>query len=94
MGAYIRARRKERGLTQQQLSKLTGMSPSLISGIESGYTKPSLDSLISLSLALAVDMNELCGLKKPMHKSLICDGLSDRQITALQILVDELRTKG
>lgn len=93
MGAYIRLKRTEKKLTQAQLSKLTGLSASLISGIENGTTKPSVDSLVSLALALSADMNEMCGLKKPTHQTLSCEGLNERQMTALRILMDELREK-
>lgn len=93
LGAIVRAKRKEKGFTQKQLSELTGLSTSMISGIEAGYTKPSIDSLVSIALALSADMNELCGLAKPEHKHINCDGINDRDMGALQIIIEGLRNR-
>lgn len=91
LGDMIKARRQAKRLTQKQLGKIAGVSATLISGIESGYTKPSVDSLTAIARTLSLDLNELCGLAKPSSKVIVCDGLTDRQISALQILVDDLR---
>ena len=56
--------RKEKGITQRNLSKLTDLSYSMISKIESGeQSNPSFDTLLMLSNALDVELSELlkCG---------------------------------
>lgn len=92
MGQYIHDCRKSKGLTQKQVGTLTGLETSTISGIELGYTKPSVNSLTKIALALQLDMNVLCGISRP-RRMLDCDALSEKQITAIQIIVDELGEK-
>ena len=48
----LRRLRKSRGLTQKQLSELTGISQPLISKIESGDTSPQVDTLIKILSAM------------------------------------------
>lgn len=51
--------RKTAGLTMQQLSKLSGVSQSQISRIETGATGWSMDSLVAIAGALQVPVVEL-----------------------------------
>jgi transcriptional regulator with XRE-family HTH domain len=46
--------RKERGLTQQELGRRSGLSPSFLSQVENGNRVPSLSSLTQISAALGV----------------------------------------
>lgn len=46
--------RKERGLTQKQLSELTGISQSDISRIENGTKNPSLEMIKSLATGMGM----------------------------------------
>lgn len=46
--------RKERGLTQKQLSELTGISQSDISRIENGTRNPSLEMIKSLATGMGM----------------------------------------
>lgn len=41
--SYLREAREERGMTQNKLSVLMGVGPSVISGIEAGKTPVTLD---------------------------------------------------
>lgn len=91
MGGKIKAARLAKRLTQKQLAVRVGFSVSLISGIESGYTAPSVDSLIAIALALSLDMNELCGIRKQAHTTLVADGLTDHQLTLVSQLIEALR---
>jgi transcriptional regulator with XRE-family HTH domain len=52
LGALIRARRHELGLTQAELAARIGKSPSYISALESGSTAPSLTTLRHIAYAL------------------------------------------
>lgn len=53
----IRAFRKERGMTLQELADKAKVSKGLISQIENSRTIPSLLVLIDIVLALEVDLN-------------------------------------
>ena len=46
--------RKERGLTQKQLSELTGISQSDISRIENGTKNPSLEMIKRLAIGMGM----------------------------------------
>jgi transcriptional regulator with XRE-family HTH domain len=54
------ALRERAGLTQEQEAKMAGVSPTTISGIESGkITRPHLKTLLKLARALGADLGEL-----------------------------------
>jgi transcriptional regulator with XRE-family HTH domain len=51
--------RKERGLTQEQLAELSGLSQQYLSGLERGQRNPTIVTLYELSVALGVTHLEL-----------------------------------
>ena len=54
------ALRERAGLTQEQEARRAGVSPTTISGIESGkITRPHLKTLLKLARALGADVGEL-----------------------------------
>lgn len=57
IGARIRARRKERGLTIEQLAEASGLSVGMLSQLERGLTTPSVRSLRVLGAALGVSIS-------------------------------------
>lgn len=63
----VRAERARKGLTQLQLAVKTGLSTETISQIERGIANPALNTILSIALALDVDLNTLLPLKK--HQS-------------------------
>lgn len=52
IGSRIRAIREEKGVSLEELSKLTGFDVAFLSGIEKGEVQPQLGTLIKLSKAL------------------------------------------
>ena len=50
----VRVLRRERGLTQQELGRKSGLSRSFLSQVENGNRVPSLSSLTRISAALDV----------------------------------------
>jgi transcriptional regulator with XRE-family HTH domain len=52
VGARIRKIRKEKGLSLQELSRLTGFEENFLAGIESNDVQPQLGTVIKLSKAL------------------------------------------
>ncbi len=62
--------RKRRGLTQQQLSELSGVSQQYISDIETGDVEGSLTVLRKLAKALDVSVTKLIEEKPIKSKSL------------------------
>jgi putative transcriptional regulator len=63
IGNHLRRLREERGLTQEQLADLVGLSRQSIISIERGRFIPSIETALRLSLALNVPIEELFWLK-------------------------------
>ena len=59
LGQRIKALRTERALQQRQLAEKAGLTPSLLSQIESGRLTPSLHTLGKLAAALGVSIASL-----------------------------------
>jgi transcriptional regulator with XRE-family HTH domain len=59
LGGRIKSLRAERGLQQRQLAEKAGMTPSMVSQIESGRLTPSLPTLGKLAGALGVPIASL-----------------------------------
>jgi transcriptional regulator with XRE-family HTH domain len=58
-GNRVRALRKKRGLTQEQLAEATGLSVNFISFVERGIKSPSLANMGRIAKALNVPVMEL-----------------------------------
>jgi transcriptional regulator with XRE-family HTH domain len=52
----VAARRRELGLSQQQLAELTGTTQSAIARLESGGRPPRIDTLLRITNALDCDL--------------------------------------
>lgn len=59
----VRAVRKSRGYTQEQLGELMNRHPSYIAKVEQGKLSMSLDGLFDFMDALDVDANTIVGVK-------------------------------
>lgn len=58
IGVRIRALRKQKGLTQDNLAEMAGIDSKSLSRIECGRFNPALDTLENLAHALEVSMRE------------------------------------
>jgi transcriptional regulator with XRE-family HTH domain len=61
VGPRLRALRKQRGVTLEQLAESTGISVSTLSRLESGQRRPTLELLLPLARAHHVPLDELVG---------------------------------
>lgn len=61
IGPRIRSARQSRGLSVRELAKRVGCSPSNISAIERGITRPSISSLTAVVTQLGITMESLFG---------------------------------
>jgi transcriptional regulator with XRE-family HTH domain len=59
VGANVARIRRERGLTQEALSVLSGLSQQYLSGLERGQRNPTIVTLYELATALGVSHVEL-----------------------------------
>lgn len=80
IGTVIRAHRLQRGLSQGDIEKKTGLLRCYLSRVENGHTVPSLDTLSKIALALDL----------PISQFFAEDGAS-RQIHSQKLSDDELK---
>jgi transcriptional regulator with XRE-family HTH domain len=59
IGDRLRQARQARGLTLRKLADVLGVSPSLISQVETGRAKPSVNTLYALANELGISLDEL-----------------------------------
>lgn len=64
LGKRLRAYRKLKNLTQQELAELLGISIAIVGGIERGTREPSKDVLGKISRVLGVTEEELRGQER------------------------------
>lgn len=63
LGQNIKNRRKELGLTQQELADKLNMSINFVGKIEVAFSKPSLDTLIAIADKLNTNVSDLTKFK-------------------------------
>jgi transcriptional regulator with XRE-family HTH domain len=59
LGAAIRAKRLERGLSQAELAARSGKHPTYLNGIERGHRNPTWTVLSAIAAALDVPLSRL-----------------------------------
>lgn len=64
-GAQLRLARQARGLSQQQLAGVAGVTRQAVSAVESGHSDPSLRVALALARALGMTVEELFGPGDP-----------------------------
>lgn len=68
IGKRIRAKRKQKDLSQEELAEMVNISTVHMSHIETGYTKLSLPVLVDIACALGVRTDDLIFDKDTMGK--------------------------
>ena len=92
LGAEVRRRRIEQGLTLDQLAEEAELTPNYIGTIENGYRDPSLSTLQGLADGLNVPLAELFGPPQSLTTSgmemarLFDDSPDDLQKALLRLL--------
>ncbi|RNI20342.1 helix-turn-helix domain-containing protein [Flexivirga caeni] len=59
IGRQIRLRREQRGMSAAELSRRAGLAKATLSGLESGRSNPTIDTLEAVAVALAVPLTDL-----------------------------------
>lgn len=85
----IKQLRLERGINQKELGNAVGVSKQSVSNWENGNIMPSIDLLIRLADVFGVSTDYLLGREE--GRTLNVDGLTDLQITHLQLIAEDLR---
>lgn len=98
----LKSARQKKGLTQDQLSKLTGINIKLISKYEQGVTLPGLDNLQKLVMALEISADyflipqatpkEVPRVKDPelYDRYFILESLGEKEREAALLLLNSL----
>ena len=84
--------RTKHDYSQKQVAEKIGVSPSIVSGYETGERTPSTEVLLSLSYLYNCSCDYLLGKKSERPASTLnLDGLTNRQISALIALVEAIK---
>lgn len=92
LSGRLKELRIQNKLTQKQVSELLGISPSIISGYETGERTPSAEILLSLSYLYKCSTDYLLGKSNDMPTILLdTNGLTPNQIKAISALIESIR---
>src|SRR5215813_6984989 len=79
MTSLLRAVRRQRGLTLEQLAEQTGLTKSYLSKIERRQSTPSIAVALKLARALDVDVAQLFSDENAADQKITVDRASDRR---------------
>ncbi|TDW29507.1 XRE family transcriptional regulator [Cryobacterium psychrophilum] len=85
LGAAIRAVRVRKGMSLRSVAAAAEISPSLLSQVETGRTRPSVGTLYALVNILEVSIDELLGLPQRASSSSGSDGGTYSPVTAIPV---------
>mgnify|MGYP001363524932 CR=1 FL=1 len=88
IGDRIKELRIKKGINQNQLSQLLGVTKSMVSAYETGIRLPSLANIINLSKPFNVTTDYLLGLENDENKSIDLSNLDEIQISHITNLVN------
>jgi transcriptional regulator with XRE-family HTH domain len=74
LGLRLKELRAKRGLSQTELAKLVGVTPSTISQVESNLIYPSLPALLKMAEVLAIDVSSFFQETSEVKKRLVFPG--------------------
>lgn len=89
IGLKIKQLRRQRNISQVVLAEQLGVSKSVISSYENSVHYPPYDILIQMSRIFGVSTDYLLGASR--NCTINVDGLTDTQVKAVTMIVDELK---
>jgi len=93
LATKLRELRMQSGLSQRVIAKRLGVSPSIISGYETGERTPSLENLLLLSYLYRCSTDYLLGRDSQLSiPTVSLEGLSKKQGQLVRELIDTMRT--
>ena len=90
-GERMKALRLSLGLNQVECAKTLSVTKQSVSNWENENIQPSIDMLTKIAKLYSVSADYLLGLQD--FRSIDVSGLTNEQITHLQLLIDDLRLK-
>ena len=94
LGKHIRSRRRQLGLTQEQLAEMIGVGHQALSRIEQGKMAPKMDRLPSLAHSLQCTVADLFRLENAQNSSVsvvLADVLSGLPPEKQHFVVEHVR---
>jgi len=94
IGQNIKRARKQKGMTQEQLADITGISKVHISNMENANTNVSLASLVKIARALDASIDRLIGFEQyqndyTIELGEILNGCEDKKA---RVMIETMRT--
>lgn len=94
LGDRLKSVRIQNNLSRKQVAEQIGVSVSIVGLYESNIRQPSLSNLIKLAALFKVSTDYLLDINASGKKVLSLEGLTDKQIEALQLTADCFRNYG
>lgn len=95
IGRRIKDLREEKDMSARKLAELTKLDPSQISKIEKGVSKPSLDALERICIALNISLAEFFSADNidiPTHQQQLLDSTKSLSPDQIKLLNDFLNS--
>lgn len=91
----LRILRIKKGLSQEQIANVLGVTKSVISAYECQLRNPTFDKLIKLAQLYNVSTDYLLGVKnnKKVELELNTEGLSRNELMIIQQIIDLMRSR-
>ncbi len=84
--------RLQNNMTQKQVATILNISPSIVSGYETGERTPSAEMLLALSYLYECSIDYLLGKNTvPPSRSIDTNGLTENQTQALLYLIETIK---
>ncbi len=88
----LKTQRTQLGYSQKQVADKLGVSPSIVSGYETGERTPSTENLLALSYLYNVSTDYLLGRQNASPDALLdISALNEKQKAALVRLIDAMK---
>ena len=86
--------RKKNRFSQKELSTLLGLSPSIVSGYETGERTPSTEALLKLTSLYHCSADFLLGISRKQESTLLdVSGLTAEQVHSFHVLINSIKHK-
>jgi len=93
LGLRLKELRSKRGLSQTELAKLVGVTPSTISQVESNLIYPSLPALLKMAEVLAIDVSSFFQETSEVKKRLIFPGAEAVEVRFSELPAGDISAK-
>ena len=93
LGLRLKEMRTKRGLSQTELAKLVGVTPSTISQVESNLIYPSLPALLKMAEVLSVDVSSFFQDQTELKKRVIFQGSEATEVRFSEIPEESITAK-